>query len=189
MNKAQNRILLGLAITALVAIFCYQVAYGMSETVTNGTITATLTAPPGSTVNNFTIRQENSSNPLVLTNPSSIWTIVNSTSGSRGTIVFYTSCHEVFVKVYSYTTCATTFDRFLNDRVLKGTVNEATGLVIEQGEPMTFCYGNILHPYVNYLHTALKPGCFNLNPTIVTHDHIQFKDMHGGTIDLWPAIP
>jgi hypothetical protein len=62
----------------------------MSETITNGNITGTLTAPPGSTVNNFTIRQENSSNSLELTDPSSIWTIVNSTSGSRGTIVFYT---------------------------------------------------------------------------------------------------
>lgn len=45
-------------IAALVAYFCYQVAYGMSETITNGNVTTTLTAPPGSTVNNFTIVPE-----------------------------------------------------------------------------------------------------------------------------------
>ena len=164
----------------------------MSETVTNGNITATVTVPPGSIVNNFTIRPENRSQSLELTDASSIWTIVNSTSGSRGTIVFYTSCHEVTVKVYSYTTCATTFDRFLNDRVLKGTVPSVAGinLVIEKGEPLTLCYGHVLHPYTkDYTLGPLKRGCFNLNPTILTRGHIQFKDMHGGAIDLWPAIP
>jgi hypothetical protein len=47
-SKRQNAILLGLAITALVAIFCYQVAYGMTETVTGPYgITGTITAANG----------------------------------------------------------------------------------------------------------------------------------------------
>jgi hypothetical protein len=57
-SKRTNRICLGLAIAALVAIFMYQIAYGMSETITNGNVTATITAPPGSKVNNFTIVPE-----------------------------------------------------------------------------------------------------------------------------------
>jgi hypothetical protein len=108
-------------IAALVAYFCYQVASGMSETVTNGNITATVTAPPGSIVNNFTIRPENRSQSLELIDASSIWTIVNSTSGSSGTIAFFTSCHEVNVKIISCTMCGATFDRTLNGRDLKGT--------------------------------------------------------------------
>ena len=196
MNKKQERIAIIALAAFLIGYFCYQVAYGMTMgpngtmTITQGNVSAALRAPPGSTVNNFTIRQENSSNSLELTDASSIWTIVNSTSGSKGTIAFYTSCHEVSVKEFSYTTCATTFHRFLNDRDLKGTVYEpGIDLVIEQGEPLILCYGHILYPYVSKQPGPLKAGCFNLNPTIVTHDHIQFKDMHGGTIDLWPAIP
>jgi hypothetical protein len=54
------------------------------------------------------------------------------------------------VKEFSYTTCATTFHRFLNDRDLKGTVYEpGIDLVIEQGEPLILCYGHILYPYVS----------------------------------------
>ena len=59
MNKRLiERIGMAAVIAALVAYFCYQVAYGMSETITNGNVTATLTAPPGSKVNNFTIVPE-----------------------------------------------------------------------------------------------------------------------------------
>jgi hypothetical protein len=60
-SKRTNRICLGLAIAALVAIFMYQIAYGMTMgpngtmSITSGNISATLTAPPGSKVNNFTI--------------------------------------------------------------------------------------------------------------------------------------
>jgi uncharacterized membrane protein required for colicin V production len=39
-----ERVGMGAVIAAFVAIFCYQVAYGMSETVTNGNITTTFTA-------------------------------------------------------------------------------------------------------------------------------------------------
>ena len=53
-----ERIGMAAVIAALVAYFCYQVAYGMSETITNGNVTATVTAPPGSKVNNFTIVPE-----------------------------------------------------------------------------------------------------------------------------------
>lgn len=65
-SKRQNAIFLGLAIAALVAIFFYQVAYGLTvgpsgsifvENTTNG-LNATITAPPGSKVNNFTIVPE-----------------------------------------------------------------------------------------------------------------------------------
>jgi hypothetical protein len=59
MNKRLvERIGMAAVIAALLAYFCYQVAYGMSETITNGNVTATLTAPPGSKVNNFTIVPE-----------------------------------------------------------------------------------------------------------------------------------
>lgn len=67
-SKRQNAVCLGLAVAAMVAIFFYQVAYGISTiigptgtaTVTgpNG-ITGTLTAPPGSIVKNMTITVTN----------------------------------------------------------------------------------------------------------------------------------
>jgi hypothetical protein len=94
---------------------------------------------------------------------------------SSGALDFYKSCHETSVKMFAYTTCSTTFDRYLNGKELRGTV---------------LCYGHVVHPYIkDYTLGPLKRGCFNLNPTILTRGHIQFKDMHGGTRDLWPAIP
>jgi hypothetical protein len=55
-SKTQNRIFLGLAIAALVAIFFYQVAYGMSETIHGPDgIWATIIAPNDSIVKNFMI--------------------------------------------------------------------------------------------------------------------------------------
>ena len=70
-KKIIERIGMAAVIAAFVAYFCYQVAYGVSETVTNGNITATMTAPAGSnitglkivpegTASNFTIKKKNS---------------------------------------------------------------------------------------------------------------------------------
>jgi hypothetical protein len=66
MNKIHERLITAAGIAVLVAIFFYQVAYGISGTigpngtmtVTNGNISGTLTLPPGSKVNNFTIVPE-----------------------------------------------------------------------------------------------------------------------------------
>src|SRR5215469_1159188 len=59
MNKRLiERIGMAAVIAALVGYFCYQVVYGISETITNGNVTATLTAPSGSKINNFTIVPE-----------------------------------------------------------------------------------------------------------------------------------
>jgi hypothetical protein len=56
MNKRLiERIGMAAVIAAFVAYFCYQVAYGMTETVTSGNITATMTAPSGSSITNLTI--------------------------------------------------------------------------------------------------------------------------------------
>src|SRR5215469_3983131 len=64
LSKRTERIITAGMVAALVAYFCYQVVYGMTMgpsgtmTVTNGNISGTLTAPPGSKVNNFTIVPE-----------------------------------------------------------------------------------------------------------------------------------
>jgi tetratricopeptide (TPR) repeat protein len=70
--------------------------YGMTMgpngtmTVTNGNITGTLTAPPGSKINNFTIIPEPSTpslNPMGLDNTT--WSLLNESSGQMGTIKFH----------------------------------------------------------------------------------------------------
>jgi hypothetical protein len=58
MNKLMERMITAAGIITLLAVFCYQIAYGMSETITNGNTTATITAPSGSKINNFTIIPE-----------------------------------------------------------------------------------------------------------------------------------
>jgi len=108
-EKQERLIIIGLA-AFLVGYFCYQVAYGFimpqngSVTVTNPNgMWATFMAPPGTVVSNFTIRAEGPpvnlttntpvAPPVILANDT--WTIVNSTSGSVGTIKFHQVWHNV----------------------------------------------------------------------------------------------
>ena len=72
MNKKTIERITVFALAAfLIGYFVYQVAYGMTMpmngtmTITQGNVSATLRAPPGSTVTNFTIRPEGP--PLNLT--------------------------------------------------------------------------------------------------------------------------
>src|SRR5215469_14168217 len=95
MNKRLvERIGMAAVIAAFVAYFCYQVAYGVSETVTNGNITATMTAPPGSNITGLKIVPEGTASNFTIKNYSSVnianstWTMDNSTSGSVSTIKF-----------------------------------------------------------------------------------------------------
>jgi hypothetical protein len=88
-SKRQNAILLGLAITALVAIFCYQVAYGMTETVTGPYgITGTITAANGTKFTTKpTVTILNSSNFVRLDNTT--WKF--DTNNMAGKITFHTN--------------------------------------------------------------------------------------------------
>jgi hypothetical protein len=101
MNKKRiERVGMGAVIAAFVAYFCYQVAYGLTvgpsgsifvENTTNG-LNATITAPPGTTVSNLTIRPEPMDTKWVDV-ANSTWTMYNSTSGSVSTMTFITNMH------------------------------------------------------------------------------------------------
>jgi hypothetical protein len=140
------------------------VAYGMTMgpngamTVTGpNNITATITAPPGSTVGPTTITPLNSNNFINL--PNTHWNIMNESSGSMGTITFKESCHEH--KGWLVLDCNDTFSRFLNGRTLKG-VDNAFGMGV--GESFGLCYGykSWNGMYSPYTANHILPGCTEL---------------------------
>jgi hypothetical protein len=95
MNKKHAERIAVFALAAfLIGYFIYQVAYGMpmtmgpngTMTMTQANITAQFNAPPGSTINNFTIMPHDNFTTMELGNTT--WTIYNATTGSTGTISF-----------------------------------------------------------------------------------------------------
>ena len=162
----------------LIGYFVYQVAYGFimpqngSVTITNPNgMWATFKAPPGNVV---TIRPEGPpvnlttnapvAPPVILANDT--WTIVNSTSGSVGTIKFHQVWHNVDSEtvVYIYT-----FDRLPNGRHLTGAYSELKGSDGWQGNcQLILCYNQQYVP--NFLWQP-STGCAILNSTMVSPNH------------------
>ena len=146
-------------------------------TVTQGNVSATLTAPPGTNVSSFKIMPEEHRNSVDLLGDSS-WTIHNSTSGSTGTINFHVRIIECGIKVskdFCYAKVIETYTRTLNGNIHKGIFEN---WVVEQGEPWEMCAG--IHPFGSYA----PSDCTYLTAEKVSLNQIEFKDSHGGIIDL-----
>jgi hypothetical protein len=153
----------------LIAYFCYQVAYGMTMgpngtmTITQGNVSATLRAPPGSTVTNFTIKAEPTSTKWIdFTN--STWTMYNSTSGSVSTMTFKTTVLDPVEPV-------TTFVRILHGHIHKGTVESITGYIGNADTGFELC-GHKWHKGSDGL---LHLGCEDWKITELSTNHMEFK--------------
>jgi hypothetical protein len=174
-------VLLVMAPTAT-ATLAYAMTIGPNGTTTvtergPNNITATITAPPGTTVGPVTITPLiNGQNFIIMSNTH--WTIMNESSGSVGTITFNESCHPGKVG----DVCKDTFTRFLNGRTLTG-VGVWPGLSV--GEPLDLCYGHkVWYGLVSQPGNHMLPGCTSLTLTRLSFNHLEFNDIHGDTIRL-----
>jgi hypothetical protein len=151
MNKKTIERMATIALAAfLVGYFVYQVAYGMTM---NG-------------------------NPVVFL-ANDTWTIVNSTSGSVGTIKFHQTWNNTDAETVAY---YDTFDRLLNGRHLTGAYSMFKGSdgCWKGSCQLVLCYGDKVQPPFSYVF----PGCALLNNTSISQNHLEFIDQHGGTIHL-----
>jgi hypothetical protein len=115
-------------------------------------------------------------NPVVFL-ANDTWTIVNGTSGSVGTIKF----HQITKQLDSETSMSIdTFVRILNGKHLTGAYNELKGQdgCWKGNCELILCYNQQYVP----LSLPTFPGCAMLNNTIITPNHLEFVDQHGGTI-------
>jgi hypothetical protein len=188
-SKRTNGICLGLAITALVAIFCYQTAYGTTigadgtMTTTQGNTTATITAPPGTTVGPVTIT------PLNYTHLNGTWSFVYEgkntkymQDGTSGNITFGTEpvrCDWCSADERQYG-----FNGTINGEPVEGTYIYIVGGV-----------GTLAFTYTFHHHEVDIFG--DLNETTTSADHIDITYLsiagtggqesniiHGATIHL-----
>jgi hypothetical protein len=107
-------------------------------------------------------QRTNSSNFMEIDNTA--WTMVNSTSDSNGTIYFGKA------KPHSAMLSWITYHRYLNGKTHVGsTIASVTlGTLLELCDKVGKVY----------------PECAYLKSTVVSPNHLEFKDQHGGTIDL-----
>jgi hypothetical protein len=178
-EKIAAVVLLGI----LVTVFFYQVAYGMTMgpngtmTMTQGNITTTLRAPPGTNVTHFGIIPE----PIKWTNfTNATWTMYNSTSGSSSTITFKTIPRNYVSGDFIIAMNVTTFVRTLHGHIYKGILGDDNRLIGSTDTSFMLC-GNQWRIETGGL---MHLGCHTWQILIVTPDHMEFKDQHGGTIRL-----
>ncbi len=172
MNKKQAERIATIGLAFLVAMFCYQAVHAMTETVgANGTKTvtgpnnktATITAPPGSTVSNVTITPLR---PMV--DLTGTWHF-----GAAGTIAFQT--HYKWGGSAGFP--VDTFTATIGDRNFKGYWD----------------FAQSMSPYKAYLELCghhdkkyewVISDCTKMNATIINDNYIRLSNPDGQSFVL-----
>jgi hypothetical protein len=126
---------------------------------------ATITAPPGSKINNFTIIPEPSTpslNPMGLDNTT--WSLLNESSGQMRTIKFHSQDQYYTNGDFSYGLMRHTFKEIISGKTLKGSWESGD----VQG--LRMCYKHEI--------------CVHWKPISTGTNHQEFQDSNGNTILL-----
>jgi hypothetical protein len=190
MNKQTIERIAVFALAAfLIGYFVYQVAYGMimgpngTMTMTQGNISATLRAPPGTNVTHFGIIPEQT--PIKWTNfTNSTWTMYNGSSGSASTITFKTIPNNYTISdkagTFSFGENVTTFVRHLNSHTYKGVTGDDNGLIGSTDTSFMLCDNKWRVESGGLMHL----GCQEWKILIVSPNQMEFNDQHGDRIHL-----
>jgi hypothetical protein len=179
-------------ITLMVSLMA-TVAYGMTvigpngtmSIVNNGTMYGTLTAPPGSIVNNITIttvlpKQVDITGTWSMMNGNRSTAFSNSsamTATTSGTITFSHTFRTYYLKWGG--SFEREIDRFaatVGSRHFKGFYDWVPEQAFKEYSPyLRLCKHNLQGP---------DPDCIKNNATTVTQDHIELRNLAGDTLQL-----
>jgi hypothetical protein len=192
-KKTIERITVFALATFLVGMFIYQVAYGMesNETSFSNYLNGTMTETFGNGTTKVYQKGTPEYNKHVMPGDwmrmgNTTWTIYNSTSGSVSNITF----HDEMIGGFMHND---TFVRILNGHVHTGHYigpfleSPTAWKKLQSWENVNLCeaipWKHVFH-HSHGVHPIVYDECASLHITALSPDNMEFKDGHGGTIDL-----